>query len=300
MFSLQKTVERLCRELEAERVENARFRRLMEDILYNLEEENMPAVSARLQKGEKSIGLLVEDGAVRGSVLVEAINDTSSVTIGADKIDLDGKLVVDSINNASSVTIDADKIDLDGRLVVDSINNTSSVTIDADKIDLNGAVTANENFKIHEDGSVSCRALTLTGGEICLPDPGDGTAVLRVETEREGGGVTVFADRIAFDGSFTAGWAQEADMSLEQLRLANEVDNTVGGTTRAAIYCRPGQVRVTRQETSGGVAGKEDEAVYDARGVSLPYLASHPKSKQSGMRPLYIDANGNLCAVYDT
>ena len=66
MLGMQKTIERLVRELEAERVENARFRRMMEDLLYNLEEENMPSVGTRLQRDEQSIGLLVEDGRVRG------------------------------------------------------------------------------------------------------------------------------------------------------------------------------------------------------------------------------------------
>ena len=147
MLGLQKTIERLCRELEAERVENARFRRMMEDLLYNLEEENMPQVSRRIREGEGNLALLVEDGKVRGSVLIEAIN------------------------------------------------GASAVTIDADRINLNGAVTANENFKINKDGSVACRALSLSGGEILLPDPGDGTAVLRVETADAAGGVTVYADR---------------------------------------------------------------------------------------------------------
>ena len=131
MFAMQKMIDKLVSELEAERVENARFRRMMEDILYNLEEDNMPTVSTRIREDEKSLGLLVEDGNVRGNVLVEAINGTSAVTIGADKIDLDGSLIVDKINDTTSVSIKADKIELDGKLIVDTINETSDVTINS-------------------------------------------------------------------------------------------------------------------------------------------------------------------------
>ena len=274
MLGMQKTIERLVRELEAERVENARFRRMMEDLLYNLEEENMPSVGTRLQRDEQSIGLLVEDGRVRGGVLVEAIN------------------------GATAVTIDADKIALDGKLEVDAINGATAVSIDADKIDLNGAVTANDNFKIHKDGSVSCRALSLTGGEICLPDPGDGSAVLRVETEDAAGGVTVFADHIAFDGSFTEDWQQQADLSLEQLMLTNEAGDGTGATIHMGGYYRPGSLRLTRKDIpAGGLAGEEDEAIYTARGITLPFLRAHPVAKTAGMLPLYVDENGKICAV---
>ena len=385
MFAMQKMIDKLLSELEAERIENARFRRTMEDILYNLEEENMPAVSSRIREGEHSIGLLVEDGAVRGNVLIEAINGASAVTIDADKInldgklivetinntsgvtidadkisleadsidlngklivdtingatdvtinadkvDLDGKLIVESINDASAVTIDADKINLDGKLIVDSINGTSGVTINADKIkldatsidldgavivdtindttgvsinadkiDLNGAVTANSNFAIAKDGSVSCKALSVTGGEILLPDPADGTAVLRVVAKDESGGVTIFADRIAFDGSFLPGWKQEGSFSLEQLMMKNEVEDGTGTTTAECSYVRPGSLRLTRQDTVSGVSGNLDQATYSARGVTIPYLHSHPVAKAAGMMPLYIDSYGRVCAVQE-
>ncbi|MBQ8350748.1 MAG: hypothetical protein IJY20_01730 [Clostridia bacterium] len=352
MFAMQKMIDKLVSELEAERVENARFRRMMEDILYNLEEDNMPTVSTRIREDEKSLGLLVEDGNVRGNVLVEAINGTSAVTIGADKIDLDGSLIVDKINDTTSVSIKADKIELDGKLIVDTINETSDVTINADKIlldadrinldgkviinkindtsdvtikadkidlggkviidkineasnvtikadkiNLNGAVTANENFVIAEDGSVACRALSVTGGNILLPDPGDGSAVLRVESEDEGGGVTIFADRIAFDGSLTDGWEQEASLTLEQLMMKNKVSADAYNATAECTYLRPGNLRLTRTDTENGATGEQEEAVYGARGIMIPYLYKEAEAKTSDMLPLYIDAYGRICAV---
>lgn len=293
MWHLEKSIAALCRELEAERVENAKFRRMMEDILYNLEEENMPGVAARLVKGEKSIGLLVEDGQVRGAVLVQAINGASGVTIDADKIDLNGNLLVQRINNGATVTIDADKIDLNGNLLVQRINNGASVTIDADRINLNGAVTANENFKIHEDGSASCKALEVTGGRISLPDPADGSSVLEVHTENEAGGVTVYADRIAFSGQFTQGWDQEAMLSLGQLSFANRVEGGDGNENQMAGYYRPGEIYLTWASRYGS----SDSMTITPRYVQMPYLANNPRTKTAGMRPVYIDENGRLCAV---
>ena len=245
MLGLQKMMERLCRELEEERRENARFRRMMEDVLYNLEEENMPSVSRRIREGEKSLALLVEDGAVRGSVLIEAIN------------------------------------------------GASLVQIDADRINLNGAVTANGNFKINTDGSVACQALSLTGGEILLPDPQDGSPVLRVETPDAAGGVTVFADRIAFDGDFIPNWHQEASLGLEQLSFFNSVEESDGSVTDCHAYVRPTGIRLTRKDTGD----EEFEASYSAYGISVPRIYKRAVRRTENMRPLYIDANGSICAV---
>lgn len=297
MLALQKRIDALCRELEAERAENAKFRRMMEDVLYNLEDENMPSVAARLVKGERSIGLLVEDGQVRGGVLVEAINGASAVAINADKINMNGSVLVSRINNSSSVTIDADKVDLDGRVLVEKINGASAVTIDADKINLNGAVTANGNFEIHEDGSASCAALTVTGGSISLPDPADGSAVLSVHTTDATGGVTVYADRVAFAGQFVPGWEQEGALSLSQLEFRNEMDLGTGTVQTNKGFYRPGEVLLQCQDVEGETVGNLDRLRLTPRSVVMPYIATHPKEKTSKMRPVYIDEDGSLYAV---
>jgi hypothetical protein len=46
-----------------------------------------------------------------------------------------------------------------------------------------------------------------------------------------------------------------------------------------------------------GLAGEEDEAIYSARSISVPFLQAHPVAKTAGMLPLYIDQNGKICAV---
>lgn len=49
------TIEEALAALERERVENVRLRRRLSDLLYNLDEENMPAVIARIQKSEAAL-----------------------------------------------------------------------------------------------------------------------------------------------------------------------------------------------------------------------------------------------------
>ena len=245
MTRFEEQIAALRRELEEERAENARFRRIMEDLLYNLEEENMPTVSSRISASERGLSLLVEDGTVKGGVLIEAIN------------------------------------------------GASAVTIDADRINLNGAVSANGNFEIKKDGSVACRALSLTGGEIILPDPGDGSAVLRVESEDSAAGVTVYADRIAFDGSFKPSWEQEGALDLEQLYFRSRLTDGTGQVLKHGGYFRPGEV-ILQEEVEGG---DPEEGVYTACGIRLPYLYHHAKPDHGGMRPLYIDECGDVYAA---
>lgn len=49
----------LLSQIEAQRIENARFRRKVEDLLYNLDGENMPTVEKRLSAVEKLLADLV-------------------------------------------------------------------------------------------------------------------------------------------------------------------------------------------------------------------------------------------------
>lgn len=57
--------------------------------------------------------------------------------------------------NASQIELKVSQDSYNGGQIVSRINQTAeSVTIDANKINLNGAVTANEFFKINEDGSM--------------------------------------------------------------------------------------------------------------------------------------------------
>lgn len=67
----------LRRELAAARAENARFRRLVEDLFYNLEAENMPSVDARIAALEKLLGI-----AAGGNALHTAVRDALLTAYG--------------------------------------------------------------------------------------------------------------------------------------------------------------------------------------------------------------------------
>ena len=85
---------------------------------------------------------------------------------------MDGAIVADFITTGTIATGV-----LSGANVVDAINGTTSqVTIDADKINLNGAVTANNNFKIKNDGSVE-----VNNGTIDLVDNGTSETIPKIK-----------------------------------------------------------------------------------------------------------------------
>lgn len=85
----------------------------------------------------------------------------------ADKANGTASMIVEGIGSNGQVT---------GASVIASINDDSSnLTLNADKINLNGAVTANNNFKIKNDGSVE-----INNGSIDLIDEGELTTQCRV------------------------------------------------------------------------------------------------------------------------
>ena len=245
-------INALRRELAATRIENARFRRTMEDLLYNLEAENMPTVDERISASEKKISLVVgEEGGVRGSVLVEAINGSSGVSIAADRINL------------------------------------------------NGAVTANENFRIYEDGSVSCREMEITGGHISLPDDGTGKAIIEVYSNDLGGAITVYANRISIEGEPIPGaYLQSSDFGCERVGFHREVTAGDGCVTvrdtslsAEALVCR-----TTRKQ--GDTLLSEEQVRLSPTELAHPYIYKNPVSSTEGLRPLYIDENGKIRAFY--
>lgn len=82
--------------------------------------------------------------------------------IKANKAEGTAEMIVQGIGSNGQVT---------GASVIASINGDSSnLTLNADKINLNGAVTANNNFKIKNDGSVE-----INNGSIDLIDNGQST-----------------------------------------------------------------------------------------------------------------------------
>lgn len=105
-----------------------------------------------------SITLAVSNSVYKdiNGVLTAVTQSRSSIEIHADQIlqKVSKDSVISSINQtAEAIKIDANKIALTGNGVID-ILNTGTTTIKASRINLSGLVTANENFKILNDGSM--------------------------------------------------------------------------------------------------------------------------------------------------
>lgn len=100
---------------------------------------NGPGVKTRIEETTSSIVLQVEE--LEGSI--------STVEQTADKINW----VVKSGTDSSSMTLTDELYSL----------VASNITLDADRIDLHGYVTANDNFKIDTDGSITATNADITG-----------------------------------------------------------------------------------------------------------------------------------------
>lgn len=98
-------------------------------------------------------------------VLTAISQARSDITLNKESIELkvSKDSVISSINQtAEAIKIDANKISLTGNGLIE-ILNTGTTSIVADRIKLEGLVTANENFKILEDGSIQAQNGKFTG-----------------------------------------------------------------------------------------------------------------------------------------
>lgn len=71
----------LRRELTAARIENARFRRKAEDLLYNLDGENMPTVDERIKTLEQIVTLICTGEAIDEGTLTRAFSDALGILL---------------------------------------------------------------------------------------------------------------------------------------------------------------------------------------------------------------------------
>ena len=93
--------------LESERVESVRLRRRLLDMLYNLDEENMPAVIERIRTAERTLAeqngklalFLSEDGtALSPDAIVDAINEAGGLSLLLGALTLTGEGVSISLS----------------------------------------------------------------------------------------------------------------------------------------------------------------------------------------------------------
>lgn len=73
----------LRHELTAARIENARFRRMAEDLLYNLDGENMPTVDGRIKTLEEALTLIYTGEGLDAGLLHRALTDAFGIILSA-------------------------------------------------------------------------------------------------------------------------------------------------------------------------------------------------------------------------
>lgn len=106
---------------------------------------------------QANVGMIVDSNGVRGSVVVEAINDQSSATISADKVNLNGYVTVSSLKSGGSTVVDGSRITTG---VIDSSNytyNSGNFSTSGTEFDLSDGSITSKNFAIDSDGNVYLR-----------------------------------------------------------------------------------------------------------------------------------------------
>lgn len=175
-------LQEIYEELQKLREENTKFRRLYEDTIYNLDEDNFPGFNkviravnetyenvAHIQGQVTSQGAMishivssrVENGETvyeaNASFIIAAINGQSEAKIKADLIEMTGTTVFltpNDVGASGKTTIHGDRVRL-GSLISNNYKEVDGIVTDGMKIDLNNGTITSKNFKLDSSGNVS-------------------------------------------------------------------------------------------------------------------------------------------------
>jgi len=181
-------------ELQKLREENTKFRRLYEDTIYNLDEDNFPGFKkviravnetyeniAQIQGQVTSQGAMISqivssrvvDGETvyeaNASFIIAAINGQSTAKIKADLIKMTGTTVFltpRDVGASGTTTIHGDRVRL-GSLISNNYEEVDGDVTAGMKIDLNNGTITSKNFKLDSSGNVSITGtINATAGVI--------------------------------------------------------------------------------------------------------------------------------------
>lgn len=124
-------------------------------------------VEQKVDANASSIKLVVENNAVKGSILVEAINNQSSATISANKINLNGYVTVSSLGANGTTIIDGSRITT-GLIKSSNYSYTSGTYSTAGmQINLSNGALTSKNFAIDASGNAYFKGqINATSGYI--------------------------------------------------------------------------------------------------------------------------------------
>jgi len=175
-------LQEIYEELQKLREENTKFRRLYEDTIYNLDEDNFPGFKkviravnetyeniAQIQGQVTSQGAMISqivssrvvDGETvyeaNASFIISAINGQSTAKIKADLIEMTGTTVFltpRDVGASGTTTIHGDRVRL-GSLISNNYKEVDGVVTKGMRIDLNNGTITSKNFKLDSYGNVS-------------------------------------------------------------------------------------------------------------------------------------------------
>ena len=120
--------------------------------VYRFVGNTIAALQQQVDDASASIGMVVDDNGVKGSVIIQAINDQSIATISADKVNLNGYLNISNLNEElekTSTTIDGNHI------------TTNTITLEH----LNFTPVSEETIGASVDSALKGMTLSATNGE---------------------------------------------------------------------------------------------------------------------------------------
>ncbi len=190
----ENNLQQIYEELKQLKEENIKFRRLYEDTIYNLDEDNFPGFSkviravnetyenvAQIQGQVNNQGATISqivtseiiDGETvyeaNASFIISAINGQSAAKINADLIQMTGTVVFltqSDVGASGTATIHGDRVRL-GSLISNNYTEVAGVVTAGMKIDLNNGTIISKNFELDEDGNVEITGIiNATAGVI--------------------------------------------------------------------------------------------------------------------------------------
>ena len=104
--------------------------------------DSIASIDALAKANQASIGLVVDNGVVKGSILISAINDESVAKISADRLDIEGK----------TLNIKVDHTNINGKLAAEQIDATNlkvkaaniEDVLSAKQVDVSGILQASK------------------------------------------------------------------------------------------------------------------------------------------------------------
>ncbi len=200
---------------------------------------------------------------------------------GKYKLDISAASLKFGASNKNLETVLDDAISDIGKRVekakiISEINQSpEQVSIKANKISLEGLVTANENFKILNDGSIEAKAAKITGGSVEIVDYNHEKAYISITSASYTDDKTNWVDNIKI---FTSGF--EIFKNLSETARYHTIINSYGIKTtneyRMNIDDEWSVIEI--EDGSIGTTTDTDYLLFGYDGLHIPYIINADKS----------------------